>query len=159
MCRRILFSLRQISIYICFSLNVLVIIMIECIFCKTSSNIVKSGFRYNQSGKKQKYLCNGCNRLFVPNDGFWKMKTSPEVIAEAISCKKRGMSYNEVSKHFKEYKKGNFSDVTVINWVKKYGKVLSEFHLKQKPTLSGKINLDEFIFKIKKKRISLGCKR
>jgi len=118
-----------------------------------------AGFRVNKCGKKQRYWCQKCSRRFVSNDGFWKMKNSPEVIAEAISCKKRGMSYNEVSKHFKEYKKGNFSDVTVINWVEKYGKVLSEFHLKQKPTLSGKINLDEFVFKIKKKRISVGRKR
>ena len=33
---------------------------------------------------------------------------------------------------------------------KKYGKVLRSFNLKQIPKLSGKINIDEFVFKIKK---------
>ena len=75
---------------------------IKCIFCKNSADIVKAGFRYNKSGKKQKYKCNKCKSFFVPNDGFWKMKHNPEVISEAVSCRKRGMPYNQVSKHFKE---------------------------------------------------------
>ena len=29
--------------------------MMACIFCKSSVSIVKAGFRYNQSGKKQRY--------------------------------------------------------------------------------------------------------
>jgi len=47
--------------------------MIICSFCKSSKRIVKSGFRNNKCGKKQRYVCNLCNHLFVPNDGFWKM--------------------------------------------------------------------------------------
>ena len=78
---------------------------IKCIFCKSSSNITLAGFRYNKSGTKQRYNCHTCKSLFVPNDGFWKMKNKPEVIAEAVSCRKRGMPFNEVSKHFKEYDK------------------------------------------------------
>lgn len=134
--------------------------MIQCYFCKSSKNIVKSGFRLNAWGKKQRYQCNECNHLFVPHDAFWKMKNSPEIIAEALSCKKRGMPYEEVSKHFREYDKAKISGVTVYNWVKKYGKTLHEFDQKQNPKLSGKINNDEFVFKVKKKEmLSLGKQR
>lgn len=125
--------------------------MICCIFCKTSIGITKEGFRYNKNSKKQRYRCNTCNRVFVPDDGFWKMKHSPEIISEAMSCRKRGMPYEEVSKHFKEYDKANISAVTVYNWVKKYGEILGSFNKKQIPKLSGKINTDEFVFKVKKK--------
>lgn len=125
---------------------------IVCLFCKTSGNLVKAGFRYNKSGKKQRYLCNTCKRLFVPNDGFWKMKNKAEIVAEACSCRKRGMSYKEVSKHFKEYNRAGVCPSTVYNWVKKYGAALRDFNMKQRPTLSGKINIDEFVFKIKKRR-------
>jgi len=59
--------------------------VVTCLFCKGTKHIVRAGFRNNASGKKQRYCCNVCERLFVPNDGFWKMKTRPEVIAEAIS--------------------------------------------------------------------------
>jgi len=125
--------------------------MIICSFCKSSEGIVKSGFRNNKCGKKQRYQCNLCNHLFVPKDGFWKMKHSPKIIAEALSCKKRGMPYEEVSKHFHEYNKADISSVTVFNWVKKYGDDFDVFNKKQVPKLSGKINTDEFIFKVKKK--------
>jgi len=129
---------------------------IICIFCKSLENIVKAGFRYNQSGKKQRYWCKDCNNRFVPNDGFWKMKHKPEVIAEAISCRKRGMPYQEVSKHFREYDKADICPATAYNWVKKYGKVLRDFNLKQIPKLSGKINLDEFVSKFSKKNSTAG---
>ena len=79
------------------------------------------------------------------------MKHPPEIIAEALSCKKRGMPYEEVSRHFKEYDKANVSGVTVFNWVKKYGVKFDTFNRKQVPKLSGKINADEFVFKVKKK--------
>ena len=125
--------------------------MIICSFCKSSEKIVKSGFRYNASGKKQKYQCNVCDHLFVKKDAFWKMKHSPEIIAEALSCKKRGMSYEEVSKHFYEYDKADISGVSVYNWMKKYSNSLGGFNKKQIPKLSGKINTDEFVFKVKKK--------
>lgn len=130
--------------------------MITCAFCKSSENIVKCGFRNNASGKKQKYQCNICHRLFVPHDAFWKMKHPPEIIAEALSCKKRGMPYEEVSRHFKEYDKANVSGVTVFNWVKKYGVKFDTFNRKQVPKLSGKINADEFVFKVKKKINAIG---
>ena len=124
--------------------------MVECLFCKQSVDIVCAGYHYNASGKKQRYKCNNCDRRFVPNDGFWKMKTRPEVVAEAISCKKRGMPYRQVSAHFKEYDRAARSHVSVYNWTKKYGGVLREWNMKQTPKLSGKINLDEFVMKIKK---------
>ena len=37
------------------------------------------------------------------------------------------------------------------NWVKKYGNYFDAFNKKQIPKLSGKINTDEFVFKVKKK--------
>ena len=130
--------------------------MIECIFCKESKDIVRAGFHKNAGGIKQRFKCNACHRRFVPNDGFWKMKTPPEVIAEAISCKKRGMPYRQISKHFKEYNRAGRSHVSVYNWTKKYGAVLREWSMKQIPELSGKINIDEFVFKIKKRRVTGG---
>ena len=133
--------------------------MVQCIFCKSSENIVKAGFRHNDSGKKQRYWCKKCKNRFVPNDGFWKMKHTPKVIAEAISCRKRGMPYQEVSKHFREYDKADICPATAYNWVQKYGKVHRKFNLKQIPKLSGKINLDEFVSHFKKRSSTGGKQR
>jgi len=92
-----------------------------CPFCK-STKIVLAGKRYNKKGVTQRFKCNKCKKRFVPNDGFWKMKNKPEVITEAISCRKRGMPYEEVSKHFREYNRADICATTVYNWVQKYGK-------------------------------------
>ena len=55
------------------------------------------------------------------------MKHKPEIITEALSCRKRGMPYNQVSKHFKEYDRANICSATAYNWVKKYGRVLRDY--------------------------------
>jgi transposase-like protein len=127
--------------------------MLICAYCKSSNDIVLAGKHHNKKGDTQRYKCNICKRRFVPHDAFWKMKNSPEIIAEAMSCKKRGMSYQEVSKHFKEYDKARISGVSVYNWVKKYSYSFEEYNKKQIPKLSNKINADEFVFKVKKKEM------
>ena len=66
------------------------------------------------------------------------------------------MHYKEVSKHFKEYNKADICPATAYNWVKKYGKALRNFNMKQIPELSGKINIDEFVSKIKKRNSTGG---
>ena len=124
--------------------------MVTCIFCNSSADIVKAGFRYNGSGKKQRYKCNNCKKRFVPNDGFWKMKHKPEIVVEACSCYKRGMSFKEVSNHFREYDKADICQATVYNWVKKYSKALKKFVSKQTPKIKGPIHLDEVFLKVKK---------
>lgn len=63
------------------------------------------------------------------------------------------MPYNQVSKHFREYDKADICTATAYNWVRKYGKALKNFHMNQIPELSGKINIDEFVSKFKKKEI------
>ena len=63
------------------------------------------------------------------------------------------MQYNQVRKHFREYGRANICSATAYNWVKKYGKVLRNFSMKQIPELSGKINIDELVSKIKKNKI------
>ena len=134
--------------------------MLQCVFCKSSKNIVCAGKHHNKKGDVQRYKCNICRKRFASHDAFWKMKHNPEIIVEALSCKKRGMPYEEISKHFYEYNKAEISGVTVFNWVKKYGETFDSFNKKQIPRLSGKINADEFVFKVKKKEmLSMGKQR
>ena len=94
--------------------------VIICNYCKTSKGVVRSGFRYNQSGKKQKYLCNECNRLFVPNDGFWKMKTKKELVVKAIHQYNDGLSLSKVKNHLYQHENVDRSRTSVLRWVKKY---------------------------------------
>ena len=104
--------------------------LIVCEFCK-SKNIVRAGFRYNTSGKKQRHKCNKCDGLFVVDDGFKKMKHKPEIIAEACSCYKRGMSLKDAKEHLIEYRDTNVSRKTILMWIRKYSRILKKFADKQ----------------------------
>ena len=100
--------------------------VIVCNHCKSSNKIVKSGFRYNQSGKKQKYLCKSCHRLFVPNDGFWKMKTPKELVVKAIHQYNDGLSLSKVKNHLYQHENIKRSRTTVLRWTNKYSAIIKK---------------------------------
>src|SRR3989338_7518230 len=50
-------------------------------FCKGVDCIVRNGWKYNKTGKKQRRKCTKCNKRFTEDNGFWKMKNAPETIS------------------------------------------------------------------------------
>lgn len=124
---------------------------IRCPYCH-GTDIVKSGIRHNKSGDKQLYKCKACNRRFTPDDGFLKMRYKGEIIAEAISCYRRGMSLRAVSEHLRDWRGVHVSHVSVLNWTNKYGKKLVEWDAKQSPEIKGPIHSDEIVIKVKGKK-------
>jgi Insertion element protein. len=76
---------------------------LKCPYCK-GEEVIKRGWRKTKLGKKQRYLCRGCNRRFVEDDGFKRMVYPGEVISEGISLHQRGLSFAKASEHFEEYK-------------------------------------------------------
>lgn len=133
-----------------------ILLLVVCEFCKSSKDIVRAGFRYNKSGKKQRHKCNKCKSLFVVDDGFKKMKHKPEIIAEACSCYKRGMSLKDAKEHLIEYRDTNVSRKTILMWIRKYSRILKKFADKQVPKIKGPIHMDEFVRKLKKTNSSDG---
>ena len=135
-----------------------ILFMVICEFCN-STKTVRAGFRYNKSGKKQRYGCNKCKSLFVVDDGFKKMKHKPEIIAEACSCYKRGMSLKDAKEHLEEYRDIRISRKTILMWVRKYSRLLKKFSDNQVPKIKGPIHMDEFIRKLKKNVHQMGKQR
>jgi len=99
---------------------------VKCPDCKTNKFVVKYGVRHNKSGDKQKYRCNKCWSWFIPKDAFFKRKYPRELIAEACSCYKRGMSFQEAADHLNEYKGTKIVPATIFYWVKDYSKILKK---------------------------------
>jgi transposase-like protein len=92
----------------------------KCPKCK-SDNISKRGKRYNKSGEKQLYLCNKCNRKFVEQDGFERMRNEPKIIARAIHMHNDGLSLFQVQNHLWQYDGIKVSREAIRLWEKKYG--------------------------------------
>jgi IS30 family transposase len=73
------------------------------------------------------------------------MKNKPEIIAEACSGYKRGMSFKSVSNHFREYDKAKICTATVYNWVMKYTKMAKKHTGKLIPKIRGRLHEDEVV--------------
>lgn len=67
-------------------------------------------------------LCKSCRRKFTPDDGYLRMRFSPEVIDEAVKLRKKGFSSAEVKEHLKRYEGVKVSRWTIIKWERKFGK-------------------------------------
>ena len=92
---------------------------IICQKCK-SNDIRKKGFRYNQSGKKQKYQCCTCNHFFIEDNGFKKMRHKPKDIVRAVHQHIDGMSLFQAQNHLWQHDGVSVTRKTISDWTKKY---------------------------------------
>lgn len=119
-----------------------------CPFCK-SKNIVKAGWRFNHTTKKQRWKCKNCKRFFTIDDGFFKMKHKREVITNCISLYMNGMSLRKAVNHFNQFSDYEVSHQSVLNWIRKYGGMLKDYQQKFNLNLSGQYHADEIFVKCK----------
>lgn len=123
----------------------------QCNYCG-GGDIIKRGKRYNKKLTKQTYFCKSCNRKFTPDDGFWKMKNTPEIITEALDLYSSGLSLNKTSQHLYKHRNTKISARGILNWVIKYARLLKRFLIKLVPKIKGRIHLDELIVKVRKRK-------
>ncbi len=97
--------------------------MMNCPSCK-SKKIIKRGFRYNQVGKKQKYFCPKCDKWFVEDDGFKRMRHKSKIITRAIHMHNDGLSLFQVKNHLHQYDNIKVSGEAIRLWTKKYSNFL-----------------------------------
>ena len=93
--------------------------MFRCPVCK-SKDVRKRGFRKNSTGKKQKYQCFHCEKWFVKDDGFKRMRHKPEIISRAIHMHIDGFSLFKVQCHLLQHDGVKVTRRTISQWTKKY---------------------------------------
>jgi len=118
----------------------------RCTFCG-SANIEKDGFRYNKAGAKQRFRCVDCGRRFVFNDGFAKMKYTPDLITQALDLYFKGLSLRKVQDHFQQFHSLRIHYSTVYLWIQKYTWVIDAYVNTVKPELSDMWHVDEMMIK------------
>jgi len=126
---------------------------IKCRYCK-SENTVKRGLTHN---KKQRHLCKDCKKTFIEDNGFYKMKNSPELITMAIDMYISNLSSRKMRNQIKRHSLGNVSHQTILSWVRKYIIRVNDFITTLEPKLSGKIYADETEIKRGKKNDIFWC--
>ncbi|MFH0832071.1 MAG: DDE-type integrase/transposase/recombinase [archaeon] len=119
---------------------------IICPECK-AENIKKDGKRKTQNrGLIQRYKCRECSHRFIIDDGFFRMRNSPQKITQSVDLFYRGASTRGVQGHLAMFYPHNASNVSVYNWVVKYSKMISKFTNKLKLKVGKEAQTDEIEF-------------
>ena len=116
---------------------------IKCPNCKTQ-NIKKDGKRKTENrGFIQRYKCLECSKRFVLDDGFFRMRNSPQKITCALDLFYNGVSTRKVQSHFKAFFPHNASNVSIYSWIVKYSKIMHKFTDKLKLNIGSEVQVDE----------------
>lgn len=122
--------------------------VLACKFCG-SENIVKRGYRNTQRGKVQRFFCKDCKHKFIVDEGFQKMKATPETVTVALDLFFKGISMRSIVDHLKQFHSVDVSHVAVYKWIRKYVKLLKEYADQLVPKVSGIWHSDEMALNIR----------
>ncbi len=125
------------------------------LLCKCGSmNIIKIGIRHNKSGNIQRFKCKECSHKWSDNLGFAKNRINSKIITVALDLYFKGISLMKVSEHLKLFYGVSVSDVAILKWIRKFGKVVSPFVDSLVPKeMSGVYHIDEMIIHTRKEKM------
>ena len=104
----------------------------NCKYCG-SENVTKKGIRHN----KQTYKCNDCGHIFVPNGKFSRMRNDKNIVVAALNFYYDGLSMRKTQRNLEQIFGEKVSQVTILNWIKKYSELFKEYMIAEVPQLSG----------------------
>jgi putative transposase len=119
----------------------------KCVYCN-SPNIKKFGIRHNKSGDIQRFLCENCRKTFSINIGFERMKHNPKAITIAMQLYFSGESLRNTM-HSLKLLGVEVSYRTILNWIKKYVRLMENYAETLTPNVSDTWRADEVYIKIK----------
>lgn len=113
-----------------------------------SLNIIKRGKRKTENrGLIQRYGCQNCNKRFVVDDGFFKMKNAPQKITLCLDLFYRGVSTRKVQEHLQAFYPKNSTHKSIYKWVIKYGEMIGDYTDTLHLQVGNEIQIDEIEFK------------
>jgi transposase-like protein len=92
----------------------------KCPYCKSPSAIWR-GWRRTRHAKKHMRKCSRCGRKFTPDDGFLRMRFSPDIIRKAVKLYQKGRSSSEVRRILRNQDGLGVSRWTIIKWARRFG--------------------------------------
>jgi transposase-like protein len=110
----------------------------NCKYCN-SANVTKKGIRHT----KQTYKCKDCGHIFVLNGKFSRMRNDKNIIVAALNFYYDGLSLRKAQRNLEQVFGEKISQVTILNWIKKYSQLVKEYMVSEVPQLSGLWHEDE----------------
>jgi transposase-like protein len=121
---------------------------LACPSCLSQQNIVRHGLRRTKFGEIQRYFCKTCDKWFVFNLGFERMKANPQAITASMQLYLSGESLRNVQK-FLRLQGVNVSHVAIYKWISKYTNLMEKYLDKITPQVGDTWRADELYFKVK----------
>jgi len=117
--------------------------IIQCTHCGSEKYI-----KYGKKNGKQQYMCKDCNRKFVDNLYFERLKGDPKIICLTLDLYFKGVSLRKICDHLKQFYGLRIVHATLLNWIRKYIIIMDEYVRQFKPQLSDIWNIDEMMINI-----------
>jgi transposase-like protein len=124
----------------------------SCLYCK-STNIIKRGNRVTKNrGLVQRYFCKDCERRFIINDGFYRMRSNPNKITLCLDLFFRGISTRKIQEHLQAFYPENSHYSNIYRWIVKYSNLISQFTDKLNVNVGNELMSDEMEYSLKGKQ-------
>jgi len=92
---------------------------------------------------QQVYKCKHCGHRFFENGNFSKMRVEKNLVVAALNFYYDGLSLRKAQRNLEQIFGKKISQVTILNWIKKYSKLVKDFVATLTPQLSGLWHEDE----------------
>ena len=113
-----------------------------CIYCG-NSDVVKIGKRKNKGIIKQRWICNNCNRKFIADKDFERMKGDAKITALIMDLYFKGLSLRAIKDHLKQFYDMDIDHSNVLRRIQKFSKIINEYVKTLKPELGYTWHIDE----------------
>ncbi len=123
---------------------------IICKYCQ-SLNVIK----YGKYKDVQRYFCKDCKRKFAGIDTIPKMQYPTDQVSDVLNMYYEGMSLNEIRRNLIQQNNSYISDVTALNWVRRFSKPVIIEANKYKPDVGNVWVADETVIELDGKNIWL----
>jgi putative transposase len=120
----------------------------QCKYCR-SEKVVKNG----KVKGEQVYKCKDCGHRFFMNGSFSKMRNEKNLVVAALNFYYDGLSLRKAQRNLEQIFGERVSQVTILNWIKKYSRLVKEYMVTQVPQLSGLWHEDETMIQCKGRSI------
>jgi len=123
----------------------------KCVYCG-SIEIIRHGKRKNDYDDKQRFRCKVCDKTFILDSCFRKLRGNPKTITLVLDLYFKGISLRKIQDHLKQFYGLKVSHTTIYNWIMRFTELLKNYTDKLKPETSAKWHTDEMTFKVKEEK-------
>jgi transposase-like protein len=115
----------------------------KCPKCQGKEVVKRGYFQTEAHGKQQRYFCKSCNKKFVEQTPFYRMRNNEKKITLCIDLFYRGISTRKVQEHLQAFYPHNSDHSNIYRWIIKYSKIISKFTNKLKLNVGAEVQIDE----------------